>query len=87
MFLVISVYLYKINFQVIVLLGTAVHDENCSDLLCQTSLPVNLIDLLKTYQEDDEIVLQIIYIFMILLSHDSSADHIINNTGINMIYV
>lgn len=66
--------------QVIVLLGTAVHDEGCSQLLCKSNVLAALIDLLKTYQEDDEIVLQIIYVFMIALSHRESIDYVINNT-------
>ncbi|XP_022902921.2 kinesin-associated protein 3 [Onthophagus taurus] len=66
--------------QVIILLGTAVHDEGCSLLLCKAELPLILIDLLKTHQEDDEIVLQIVYIFMIMLSHGDTVDYIINKT-------
>ncbi|KAK9720460.1 hypothetical protein QE152_g22020 [Popillia japonica] len=66
--------------QVIVLLGTAVHDEGCAALLCKSDLPVILIDLLKAHQEDDEIVLQIVYIFMIILSHNNTISYIINST-------
>lgn len=66
---------------IIILLGTAVHDEGCATLLCESKLFNILIDLLKTHQEDDEIVLQILYVFMLVLSHDSSANFIITNTG------
>lgn len=63
------------------MLGTAVHDEGCAALLCKSDLPVILIDLLKAHQEDDEIVLQIVYIFMIILSHSNAISYMINNTG------
>lgn len=66
--------------QVIVLLGTAVHDMGCATLLCKTELFPCLIELLKTHQEDDEIVLQIVYVFMITLSHGNTVKHILNKT-------
>lgn len=66
--------------QVIILLGTAAHDEGCSLLLCKSDLLTYLIERLKTHQEDDEIVLQIIYVFMITLSHENCTDYVINNT-------
>ncbi|KAK4880125.1 hypothetical protein RN001_008271 [Aquatica leii] len=66
--------------QVIVLLGTAAYDEGCAGLLCNSNIVSPCIDLLKTFQEDDEMVLQIIYLFHVLLCHDDSADFLINNT-------
>ncbi|KAF2899927.1 hypothetical protein ILUMI_06266 [Ignelater luminosus] len=69
-----------LQLQVIVLLGTAAYDEGCATLLCDSDVIVSCIDLLKAYQEDDEMVLQIIYLFFVLLSHDVSADYVINNT-------
>lgn len=65
-----------------VLLGTAASDESCATLLCETNILGLLIDLLKTHQEDDEIVLQIAFVFLITLSHKVNVDYIINETGI-----
>ncbi|KAF5307810.1 hypothetical protein FQR65_LT06682 [Abscondita terminalis] len=66
--------------QVIVLLGTAAHDEGCAGLICNSKIVEACIDLLKTFQEDDEMVLQIIYLFYVLLSHEDPAHYIITNT-------
>lgn len=62
-------------------MGTASTDEGCSNLFCETNILALLIDLLKTHQEDDEIVLQIVYVFLIALSHGSNIDYIVNKTG------
>lgn len=64
-----------------VLLGTAASDEGCAKLLCETDIILLLIDLLKTHQEDDEIVLQIVYVFFVSLSHESVIEYIISKTG------
>lgn len=64
------------------LLGTAASDEGCSKLLCESKLMKNLIELLKTHQEDDEIVLQILYVFYMVLSNDNSIDYLIESTGL-----
>ncbi|KAF5288020.1 hypothetical protein FQA39_LY15549 [Lamprigera yunnana] len=66
--------------QVIVLLGTAAYDEGCARLLCNSNIVAAGIDLLKTFQEDDEMVLQIIYLFYVLLYHNDTANFIINDT-------
>ncbi|KAL3282486.1 hypothetical protein HHI36_005669 [Cryptolaemus montrouzieri] len=66
--------------QIIVLLGTAASDEGCSKLLCESKIMKTLIELLKTHQEDDEIVLQILYIFYMALSNDTSIDYLIEST-------
>lgn len=64
-----------------VLLGTAAYDEGCAQLFCETQLISSLIELLKAHQEDDEIVLQILFVFQVALCHDKAADLIINQTG------
>lgn len=69
-----------LQLEVIVLLGTAAFDETCASLLCNSDVVTLCIDLLKTHQEDDEMVLQIIYLFFIMLSHESTADYIISRT-------
>lgn len=64
-----------------VLLGTAAYDEGCAQLFCDTQLISSLIELLKAHQEDDEIVLQILFVFQVALCHDKVADLIISETG------
>nr|XP_023025622.1 kinesin-associated protein 3 isoform X1 [Leptinotarsa decemlineata] len=66
---------------VVILLGTAASDEGCAKLLCETNILGLLIDLLKTHQEDDEIVLQIVYVFFVTLAHGSNIDYIVSKTG------
>lgn len=63
------------------LLGTAASDEGCASLLCETNVLSLLIDLLKTHQEDDEIVLQIAFVFLVSLSHKANVPYIVNKTG------
>ncbi|XP_050309550.1 kinesin-associated protein 3 [Anthonomus grandis grandis] len=72
----------ELVLQVIVLLGTAAADENCSQLLCESGMAKTLIDLLKTHQEDDEIVLQIVYVFYVTLWYETNVDYLINNTDV-----
>lgn len=55
-------------------------------MLCETNVLGLLIDLLKTHQEDDEIVLQIAFVFLVTLSHKIHVDYIVNKTGIETIY-
>lgn len=62
-------------------MGTACFDEECALLFCKSATTEMLIELLKTYQEDDEVVLQILYVFLVMMSHPSSAEYVINNTG------
>lgn len=66
--------------RVIVLFGTAAFDESCARLLCNANVVAACIDLLKAFQEDDEMVLQIIYLFYVMLYHSDTADFIINKT-------
>lgn len=62
-------------------MGTAVRDEGCAALLCESKLIAQLIELLKVHQEDDEIVLQILYVFQVVLCHEETADYLIDDTG------
>ncbi|ENN77365.1 kinesin-associated protein 3 [Dendroctonus ponderosae] len=72
----------ELVLQVIVLLGTAGADENCAHVLCESGIIITLIDLLKTHQEDDEIVLQIVYVFYTTLWHESNVEYIITKTHV-----
>ena len=62
-------------------LGTAAYDEDCARLLCKADILLSLIELLKAKQEDDEMVLQIIYVFYQISKHDSTRDYLIRETG------
>lgn len=63
------------------MLGTAAYDEGCAQLFCESGLMASLIELLRAHQEDDEIVLQILFVFQAALCHNRAADYIINQTG------
>jgi hypothetical protein len=70
----------ELVLQVVVLLGTAAADEGCARLLCESNVMSALIELLKTHQEDDEIVLQIIYVFFATISHGANIDYLAEKT-------
>lgn len=72
----------ELVLQVIVLLGTAASDESCAKLLCETGIIITLIDLLKTHQEDDEIVLQIVYVFYVTLWFQDNVNYLITKTDV-----
>lgn len=67
--------------EIVVLLGTSALDEDCARLLCKADILLSLIELLKAKQEDDEIVLQIIYVFYQIAMHESTRDYLIKETG------
>lgn len=66
--------------EVVVLLGTAAADEGCAMLLCKADILLSLIELLKAKQEDDEMVLQIIYVFYMISRHTTTRDYLIKET-------
>ncbi|KAL0273934.1 UNVERIFIED_CONTAM: hypothetical protein PYX00_006494 [Menopon gallinae] len=66
--------------EVVVLLGTAACDEDCAMLMCKADILVSLIELLKAKQEDDEIVLQIVYTFYQVIRHDATRNYLIKET-------
>ncbi|EEB13642.1 Kinesin-associated protein, putative [Pediculus humanus corporis] len=66
--------------EIVILLGTAACDEDCAMLMCKEGILISLIELLKAKQEDDEIVLQIIYMFYQIIRHDSTRNHLILET-------
>ncbi|XP_044268197.1 kinesin-associated protein 3 [Tribolium madens] len=70
----------ELVLQVVVLLGTAAADEGCAKLLCDSNIISALIELLKTHQEDDEIVLQIIFVFFATISHGTNIDYLAEKT-------
>ncbi|XP_055911716.1 kinesin-associated protein 3 isoform X1 [Eupeodes corollae] len=64
----------------IVYLGTCARDESCALLFCKAKVVLSLIELLKAKQEDDEIVLQIIFVFQRILRHESTREYMIKET-------
>ncbi|XP_024944929.1 kinesin-associated protein 3 isoform X2 [Cephus cinctus] len=66
--------------EVVIFLGTAACDEDCARLMCKADILLSLIELLKAKQEDDEMVLQIIYVFYQIAKHDSTRDYLIRET-------
>ncbi|XP_059490595.1 kinesin-associated protein 3 isoform X1 [Neocloeon triangulifer] len=69
--------------EIVVLLGTTAMDEACANLLCKAEVLQDLIELLKAKQEDDEVVLQIIFVFFQLCKHPASMDYLIQETGMS----
>lgn len=61
-------------------LGTCATDESCAMLLCKADVILSLIELLKAKQEDDEMVLQIIYVFQQVLINESTRSYMIKDT-------
>jgi hypothetical protein len=64
----------------VVFLGTCATDELCAMLLCKAEVISSLIELLKAKQEDDEMVLQIVYVFQQVLRNESTRNYIIKDT-------
>lgn len=65
----------------VVFLGTCACDEACTMLLCKAEVITSLIELLKAKQEDDEMVLQIVFVFQQILRNESTRDYMIKETG------
>eukprot|EP00050_Salpingoeca_kvevrii_P021998 m.119622 g.119622 ORF g.119622 m.119622 type:complete len:749 (-) comp9559_c0_seq2:85-2331(-) len=66
--------------EVIILLGTVLADEKCAELVADTELVSSLIEVLKAKQKDDEIVLQIMYVFHKFVFHEGTRDLILRET-------
>lgn len=67
--------------QIIIFLNTsATYDELNAMLLCKGGVILALIELLKAKQEDDEIVLQIIFMFQQLLKNECTRNYMIKET-------
>ncbi|XP_055375218.1 kinesin-associated protein 3 isoform X2 [Condylostylus longicornis] len=64
----------------VILLGTCSCDESCAMLLCRSNVVTSLIELLKAKQEDDEIVLQICFVFWQILKNESTRAYMIKET-------
>ena len=62
--------------EIVVFIGTCASDEAAAIYLCKSDILPSLIELLKAKQEDDEIVLQVVYVFYQLCGHAASRQHV-----------
>lgn len=65
---------------VIVLVGAVCIDDACANMLSKSGIIEILIEILNAKQEDDEIVLQIVYVFYQMIFHKSTREIIIKKT-------
>jgi hypothetical protein len=68
--------------EVVVFLGTCAVDASAAQTIVKAGILDALIDLLKAKQEDDEIVLQVVYVFHQLCLHEESRGFIIKATDV-----
>ena len=66
--------------EVVVFIGTCATDTYAAQYLCKSNALECLIELLKLKQEDDEIVLQVVYVFHQLCVHEETRKFIIQDT-------
>lgn len=66
--------------EIVVFLGTCITDATAAHFVCKTGLLDSLIDLLKAKQEDDEMVLQVVFVFHQLCLHNDVRKFIIQDT-------
>uniref|UniRef100_A0A8D8M8X6 Kinesin-associated protein 3 n=1 Tax=Cacopsylla melanoneura TaxID=428564 RepID=A0A8D8M8X6_9HEMI len=66
--------------EVINFIGTAATDPICAEHFCKNTTVDQLINLLKEMQEDDEIVLQILYVFYQICRHTNCQSYLIKET-------
>lgn len=60
--------------EVVILVGTILSDERCAQPVARSGIVQSMVDLLKAKQEDDEIVLQIVYVWNKLLFHEATRE-------------
>ncbi|CAL4128904.1 unnamed protein product, partial [Meganyctiphanes norvegica] len=68
--------------EVVVLLGTVAQDQAAAQLIVQTGILEALVNLLNAKQEDDEVVLQIAYVFYQLTRHEATRPKVISLTEV-----
>lgn len=66
--------------EIVVLMGTCATDSSAAQFLCKSGLMNSLIELLKAKQEDDEIVLQVVYLFHLVCTHENTRNFVIQET-------
>lgn len=68
--------------EVVVLLGTVAGDQAAAQLIVNTGILHSLVNLLNAKQEDDEMVLQIVYVFYQLTRHEATRPQVISTTEV-----
>lgn len=76
-----------VRLELLVLLGTVAYDESVAECLFQNDILSLLIKLIKEKQEDDEIVLQIIFIFYQVLQHPLTRDYVTKRTDAPLYFI
>lgn len=66
--------------EVVIMTGTIASDEGCATMLSKSGLIHDLIELLRAKQEDDELVLQIAYVFYQMVFHQATRNVIVKET-------
>nr|XP_018668779.1 kinesin-associated protein 3 isoform X1 [Ciona intestinalis] len=66
--------------EAVVLIGTISTDSSCAEILAESGIIQTLIELLNVKQEDDELVLQIAYVFYKMIWHEETRKVIITQT-------
>lgn len=66
--------------EVVILIGTVSLDDACATVFAREGIIQMLIDLLNAKQEDDEVVLQIVYVFYQMIFHKATREVIIKQT-------
>ncbi|KAG7176251.1 Kinesin-associated protein 3-like, partial [Homarus americanus] len=68
--------------EVVVLLGTVAGDQAAAELIVDSGILHSLVNLLNAKQEDDEVVLQIVYVFYQLTRHEVTRPQVISTTEV-----
>ncbi|XP_045615495.1 kinesin-associated protein 3 isoform X2 [Procambarus clarkii] len=68
--------------EVVVLLGTVAGDQAAAELIVESGILHSLVNLLNAKQEDDEVVLQIVYVFYQLTRHEVTRPQVISTTEV-----
>lgn len=76
-----------IRLELLVLLGTVAYDETVADSLFQKKILSLLINHIKDKQEDDEVVLQIIFVFYQVLQHPLTRDFVTKKTDAPLYFI
>ena len=69
-----------LTLEIVVFIGTCASDESAAVYLCKSGMLPSLIDLLKATQDDDEIVLQVVYVFYHLCRHMTGRQYVRDQT-------
>ncbi|KAJ3093007.1 Kinesin-associated protein 3 [Quaeritorhiza haematococci] len=71
-----------VTLEMIVLLGTMASDEGIAPMIARTNILPILMEMMMAKEEDDEIILQIIYAIYRLLLHDATRTVLITKTQV-----